>query len=274
MKIYRTYFSPTATSAKISKAIADEAASALKAEVVDIDVTKMASEAIEISKGELAIIAAPVYGGSMAPISKARMEAIAGKGTHCALVAVYGNRAFEHALADMVSFAEAHGFTPIAAGAFVGEHSYSTPQTPIATGRPDADDLKSAAEFGKGIAAKILSGDMSGIEATSLGDIPSPEKSLENFRKFVTEYAARQKANPVKLLPIVDVTICTHCGICVAGCPTQAIADDCQTVDPAKCIKCCACVKSCPQGARTLRSPFAPVLSANFSMRKAPAWLL
>ncbi|MBJ2189716.1 MAG: 4Fe-4S binding protein [Muribaculaceae bacterium] len=37
-----------------------------------------------------------------------------------------------------------------------------------------------------------------------------------------------------------------------------------------KCIKCCACVKSCPEGARSLSSPFAPVLSANFSLRKSP----
>ena len=56
---------------------------------------------ILVSDDCFAIIAAPVYGGKMAPAAKERMAAIKGSGTPCAVVAVYGNRSFENALADM-----------------------------------------------------------------------------------------------------------------------------------------------------------------------------
>ena len=87
-------------------------------------------------------------------------------------------------------------------------------------------------------------------------------------------YQRAQKENPVKLLPEVDTELCNVCGTCVDVCPTGAIADDCLSLDASKCIKCCACVKSCPAEARSLRSPFAPVLSANFSERKEPVWMV
>ena len=41
------------------------------------------------------------------------------------------------------------GFTPLSAGAFIGEHSYSRPNMPVAAGRPDADDLQKAEQFGR-----------------------------------------------------------------------------------------------------------------------------
>lgn len=44
---------------------------------------------------------------------------------------------------------------PVAAGAFVGEHSYSTPATPIAQGRPDARDLIAATAFGAQVREKL-----------------------------------------------------------------------------------------------------------------------
>ena len=37
----------------------------------------------------------------------------------------------------------------MAAGAFIGEHSFSRKGMPIAEGRPDESDLKQATEFGK-----------------------------------------------------------------------------------------------------------------------------
>lgn len=274
MNLYNTFFSPTGTSEKIAKAIAQEIAAALGVELVSIDVTTEVRGGIEAGAEDLVILAAPVYGGHMAPIAKSRMDIIQGNGARCVLVCVYGNRAFEHALADMAEFARDHGLRPIAATAFVGEHSYSTAKNPIAAGRPDAEDLSIAAEFGRKIATKISDGTTTEIDAASARDIPSPEQSLANFKEFVMGYAARQKSAPAKLLPEVDEAICTGCGLCISVCPTGAIAEDCHTVDPTKCIKCCACVKSCPEGARSLHSPFAPVLSANFSLRKAPVCIL
>ena len=55
----------------------------------------------------------------------------------------------------MDAFASDRGFKVIAGATFVGEHSYSTQQNPIAAGRPDADDLQFAETFGAKIRTKI-----------------------------------------------------------------------------------------------------------------------
>ena len=110
------------------------------------------------------------------------------------------------------------------------------------------------------------------MDVAVLHDEPLPEESLANFRAFVKVYSEGQKVNPVRLVPLIDPMLCSGCGKCVSVCPADAVSDDCRSSDPAKCIKCCACVKGCPSGARSLSSPFAPVLSANFSRRKSPQW--
>ena len=61
----------------------------------------------------------------------------------------YGNRDYEDALVELRDETTCLGFTPLAAGAFIGEHSYSRPGMPVAEGRPDANDLQIAEQFGK-----------------------------------------------------------------------------------------------------------------------------
>ena len=151
-----------------------------------------------------------------------------------------------------------------------GGSSYSTAATPIAVGRPDDSDLEYAKAFGLEIARKISLKSLSAIDTTKIIDEESPAEYLANFKSFVADYMRSQKESPRKLVPEVNTAICNTCGICLSVCPTEAIANDCATIDSSKCIKCCACVKSCPEGARSLSSPFAPVLSANFSLRKSP----
>lgn len=274
MKIYNIFFSPTGTSEKIAGAVAREISSALNIAIDNVNVTTASHDDIVAGEDDIVVLAAPVYGGHMAPIAKSRMGMISGRGTNCILIAVYGNRAFEQALVDMSDFAGAHGLKPVAAGAFVGEHSYSTPLTPIAVGRPDDNDMKAAAEFGRRIAHAISGDPTRKVDVTAVRDIATPEQSLANFKEFVMDYSARQKSSPVRLVPEVDVDVCPRCGVCVTVCPTCAIADDCVTTDAAKCIKCCACVKHCPEEARSLHSPFAPVLSVNFSRRKEPVFIV
>lgn len=74
-----------------------------------------------------AVFAVPVYGGRVAPAALERLQEIRGEGTPAVVLAVYGNRAFGTAVAQLAAFVAERGFVPVAAGAFVGEHSYSTP---------------------------------------------------------------------------------------------------------------------------------------------------
>lgn len=222
-----------------------------------------------------AVFAVPVYGGRVAPAALERLREIRGEGTPAVVLAVYGNRAFGTAVAQLAAFVAERGFVPVAAGAFVGEHSYSTPGTPIAEGRPDAQDLAEAAAFGARIGQKLAHGETGPIDAAKLREPHTPLLSKLRFIRFVLGYRRRQKRNPIALLPAGDAARCTQCGRCVALCPTQAIArgDELHT-DPARCIRCCACVKGCAFGARTFETPFAAVLSRNFARRKPPVTLM
>lgn len=273
MKLHTLVFSPTGTSAKIARAVVDGILKAEACETSLLDGTKRAVSST-FEPEDLVVMAAPVYGGKMAPIAKERFRQVSAQATPCVLLAVYGNRAFENALNDMAGFAESLGLMPIAAGAFIGEHSYSTPQTPIAAKRPDAADLKAAEEFGQAIAQKLKNGKPLPIDTASLHDEPSPETSLQNFRTFVMNYQQEQKVHPKQYLPEVDARLCTGCGTCAESCPTAAISQDGRQTEAAPCIKCCACVKVCPVGARSLFTPFAAVLSKNFNTRKSPVRLV
>ena len=69
----------------------------------------------------------------------------------------YGNRDYEDALVELYDLAVSLGLSPFAAGAFIGEHSYSTPEMPVAEGRPDSMDLADARIFGGECVRKLES---------------------------------------------------------------------------------------------------------------------
>ena len=262
--IHKIYFSPTGTTKKVAEAIAQglkaPASEGSEPVVRSLDLTHR-DAAEELLAGEtLAVLAAPVYGGHIAPEAVRRLKAFYGSGTPAVVAVVYGNRAFEHAAEELARLAEEQGFRPIAAGAFVGEHSYSTPETPIAAGRPDERDLAAAEAFGEAVRRKIDRGDLTPVDAARLKDRRTPLLSLLRFARFVLRY-----------LPEGDAARCTRCGRCAAVCPVGAIARGDETrTDPARCIRCCACVKGCPVGARTFRTPYAEALARNFTRRKEP----
>ena len=243
--------------------------------VHEIDLTHAAGKPPVLPADAAAVFAVPVYGGRVAPAALERLQEIRGEGTPAVVLAVYGNRAFGTAVAQLAAFVAERGFVPVAAGAFVGEHSYSTPGTPIAEGRPDTQDLAEAAAFGARIGRKLAHGETGPIDAAKLREPHTPLLSKLRFIRFVLGYRRRQKRTPAVLLPAGDAARCTQCGRCVALCPTQAIArgDELHT-DPTRCIRCCACVKGCAFGARTFETPFAAVLSRNFARRKPPVTIM
>lgn len=246
------YFSPTHTSEKIARAVGEGIGMPRR---IETDLTfDESSSPIEI-KNELTILAAPVYGGRVAPAALKRMKRLKGNGSPAILLAVYGNRDYEDALIELHDAAVSLGFTPLSAGAFVGEHSYSTPELPIAEGRPDETDLQKARDFGK--------------------------ESLQKWERIAAVAPLKVKGNiPYKELPPFRPACptctdnCFVCGECVDACPTHAIriAGDGSRIetDIDLCIKCCACVKACPNRARTFFSSFAAILHEKFNTRREP----
>ena len=264
------YFSATGTSKKIALAISQSIAT----EFVVEDITFQSLQNTSYATDDLLCIAVPVYGGGVAPIALKRLDAIRGNNTPAVVVVVYGNRNFERAAVQMSDFLAERGFVTIAVAAFVGEHSYSTEQSPIAVGRPMVEDINDANRFGELVKQKLTKG-LESVDVSTLQCPDSGEENVKAFVEFVKGYQAEQAKNPVKLLPITDENRCVMCGVCVDVCPMEAIdREDVSMVDPILCIKCCACVKECPKEAKLLNSPFAPMLSKYFSQPKPNVWVI
>jgi len=253
------FFSPTETTARIIEGIA-QGIHPHSVGRIDLTPPGARSRDVEQINDELTIIGAPVYGGRVAPEAVRRFQKITGKNTPAVVVVVYGNREYEDALLELRDMVTELGFRPIAGGAFIGEHSYDSETTPIATGRPDARDMAKAKQFGESIQEKM--------------------GKLHTFDEVPPLYVPgnvpyKEWHSPSDMAPVTDESICTLCGECAASCPTAAVmVEDSVVTDQGECIRCSACVKKCPSGARKWESPWidqvSKWLSENCSQRKEP----
>jgi ferredoxin len=229
-------------------------------EFVDLTPPKARIREFEEISDELAIIGSPVYNGRIPTEAIDRLQRIRGNNVPAVVVVVYGNRAYEDALLELRDLVTESGFKPIAAGSFIGEHSYSNSAMPIAAGRPDRDDLKKANQFGKTVLEKLR-------KMRKPSEV-SPIRVPGNF-----PYKGRGGLSNIS--PVTRQTDCTKCEECAVVCPTAAITvGDTVVTDPAICIRCCACVKICSTGARIMEDPrikqVVEQLSLNCRSRKEP----
>ncbi|MGW8195616.1 MAG: flavodoxin family protein, partial [Desulforhopalus sp.] len=136
-KVWAVFFSPTRTTKKIVEAVLSGIAGN---NVGTYDLTYSA-EGIgrEFHDDELVVFGVPVYAGRVAPLAVERLAGVRGNKSPAVLVVVYGNRDYEDALIELRDLAEKASFIPVAAAAFIGEHSFSSEDFPIAQGRPDSD---------------------------------------------------------------------------------------------------------------------------------------
>ena len=251
------YFSPTGTSRTVSENIAKGLGAK---EIIHYDLTLPASNIEMILNEGVAIIGIPIYAGRVPELFLERFKAMTSTGMQAVLVALYGNREFEDALVELRDVVTAQGFAVIAGSAFIGEHSYSTAERPIAAGRPDRQDLEIATEFGRQIAAKIAQNTLECPEID--GNVP---------------YRERVKFGGIA--PETDKGKCTLCGKCEAVCPTGVITvSDSVVTNADNCIMCCACVRVCEFDARHLIAPVIEerrtMLIKNCSTPKMPKLFL
>ncbi len=234
------YFSPTGTSKNIVQAIGD----GLGTENIEhFDLTLPDSEASDIlfSEQDFVIIGVPVYAGRVPAEAVARLQRLKGSNSSAAVVVVYGNRAYEDALLELKNIATDSGFVPLAGGAFIGEHSFSTDELPIAVGRPEQEDIGVAKSFGRDILAKLS--DIEKVDISHTINVPG-------------NFPYKGGMVPSKAATSTEKSVCTMCEACATVCPTAAISYLEEVItDVDACILCCACVKNCPTGARILAIP-------------------
>jgi len=258
-KIKLVYFSPTHTTKKVLEGIAK----GINIDISDVtDITKPAVRNLEppVFGEDLVLIGAPVYSGRLQQNAAAYFKKIKANNTPAVLVALYGNRAYEDALLELKDTAIMSGFSPMAIGAFIGEHSYASDEFPLGQNRPDSVDIEKAEAFGKEIAAKLKK--VENID--SISDVRVPGN---------TPYKERMKSPAIDFIEVTDA--CTHCDVCVEACPNEAIDEESgYSVDLEECICCCACIKSCPENARVIKDgmikDIMKKLSQTCSKRKEP----
>lgn len=236
-KVTTVFFSPTDNTKKSLTAMAE----AFELPCEEIDLTTPGVPERAFGSDEWVIFGAPVYGGRIPAAAKPRFAKLKGNHTPCLVVATYGNRDFDDALVELADMASAQGFVVRGAAALIGRHTYGE----IQMTRPDADDLAADQAFVKAVLAK---------EADAPVEIPGnrPYKDGGNGGKFRPSTSEE----------------CVRCGLCVSGCPVQAIDADCQTISDA-CIACFRCIRRCPVGAKQMVTDAYRDFATMFTQRLA-----
>lgn len=231
-------FSPTGTTEAVARSIAEGLDSA-DMKLIDLTRPYTRLQPLNTTSNELLIIAVPVYMGRVPALLGGWFNTLKANKTPTVCVVVYGNRVYDNALLELKDIVKQCGGTPIAAAAYIGEHSFSTPELPTAEGRPNQSDLEHAKSFGQTIQKKLDS-------LTSREDIP--ELNVPG----VSPYGGVTELWDVDFIAVSEN--CTQCGFCAEICPMGAIdSNDSSAINQKQCITCCACMKRCPNQARTMK---------------------
>lgn len=262
-QIKMVYFSPTGTTKKIASSIA-RGINLERIEFVDITKPQARQQHISTSENELLIVAVPVYMGRIPAILSNWLKSIHADHTPAVCVVVYGNRAYDNALLELKEMLTGCGCIPVAGAAFIGEHSFSGPDTPSSVGRPDCDDLEKALDFG-GKIRDFMEKMKSAGSATGRLKVPG------SF-----PYGGVTDLWHIDFIAVSNQ--CTQCSVCAEGCPVGAIdSHNSSIMDKDKCTLCCACIKNCPQSARSIKPGLmkdAAIRCMAFTERKEPEFFM
>lgn len=243
-KIWAVYFSGTGTTRRTVERIACGLAEKLSLPVGKVDFSRpqVRQQELRFDAADLVVFGTPVYAGRVPNVLLPFLqEKIVGGGALAVPVVLFGNRAYDDALMELRNILAADGLHPVAAAAFVGEHSFSRT---LGQGRPNENDEALMDEFAAETADLVR-------RLPAAPEKPVAVRGQEPLRPY---YTPRDRAgNPINILkvkPKTDMTRCGGCGLCAEMCPMGSIDPTDVSAVRGICIKCCACVKGCPTGAK------------------------
>ena len=108
MKVSQIIFSPTGGTEKVADAITSTWG--LSVNKIDLSNAETDYSSLSFEKDDIALIAAPSFGGRVPGLATQRISNIHGSHTPCVIVCVYGNRAYEDTLVELSDAAEKSGF--------------------------------------------------------------------------------------------------------------------------------------------------------------------
>lgn len=230
------YFSPTGTTEKIIHCVVDGCG--LDSSVcINLTAASSRKSSLDLSDVDRLIIGFPVYADRLPELFEEQLKrAVYKSGAVAVLIAVYGNRAAGSSCCEAFEILSENGVGVARAAEFIGEHSFSSKEFPIACGRPDADDLKVAEEFGM-----------------SLKDMFLNSSEIKIFHRSDELWQGEEYRDRTSLgvhPPLADEN-CIKCGECSAVCPVGILNSDGTYNMSGECLACCACVKVCRFNAKT-----------------------
>ena len=148
MRFVQLIFSPTGGVKRAAGLL-----SAPMAEQPDIiDLSLPLNGTPRFSPEDVCLIAVPCFGGRVPEIALERLAQTQGGGARAILLSVYGNRSDEDTLFELKGAAMRAGYMPMAAVRAVAQHSIVPA---IAAGRPDEEDARRLAQFGRVIRDRL-----------------------------------------------------------------------------------------------------------------------
>ena len=240
-KVQTVIFSPTGTTRKVVESIS-KGIGVEQAAPIDLTQPKNRSQWKGRLAGDLIIVGVPTYYDTIPSMILSQLNRLQGNGKWVVVVTVYGNVSPGSCLQELCGLLQNRGFKVLAAASFIGEHSFTNDEAPLASGRPDEKDLVIAIEFGHKIREKL---------GTRLTEAPIQGIQLKighDYHRKPEEYPEKDVINLAKI--DYNEAVCTRCLNCVNSCPTGAIDHITLAVDDGLCMRCFACTRACPTMAR------------------------